>query len=358
MAEEQSRVIDLGYIEDCASWKLESRFFPSKAGGTPAWLDPFNLPDVILCDKCNKPCIFLCQVYAPIEELVSCFHRTIFVFLCKDTQCCEYNNSANFKVFRCQLPRKNNFYSFDPPIEEEDWKPNVTPELCRLCCVCGARGGSRCSKCKTASYCSKEHQIIDWKAGHKQRCSAGVVLEENEARKEMGFLLPQFEIVTESEDCVLVDETETNSDLKTEEERLREFQKMVQQGKAGTLQGDDSVDDELQKITSSEDKQFLKFSERIKKSPEQILRYERSGEPLWISSNNIPKEGDIPCCEYCGGQRQFEFQILPQMLNYLDLDNTEKSVDWGILAVYTCSKSCDGIPAYKQEFLWKQDVSS
>jgi hypothetical protein len=24
-----------------------------------------------------------------------------------------------------------------------------------------------------ASYCSKEHQVIDWKLGHKGRCSAG-----------------------------------------------------------------------------------------------------------------------------------------------------------------------------------------
>jgi Programmed cell death protein 2, C-terminal putative domain. len=46
------------------------------------------------------------------------------------------------------------------------------------------------------------------------------------------------------------------------------------------------------------------------------------------------------------------------MLNYLDLDTTQKSVDWGVLAVYTCSQNCCGGPAYKQEFLWKQDIVS
>ena len=46
------------------------------------------------------------------------------------------------------------------------------------------------------------------------------------------------------------------------------------------------------------------------------------------------------------------------MLNYLGLDSTEKSVDWGTLAIYSCSQSCNKGPEYKQEFLWKQDIIS
>jgi len=75
--------------------------------------------------------------------------------------------------------------------------------------------------------------------------------------------------------------------------------------------------DELQKVTSPEDKQFCKFSSRIKRNPDQVLRYNRGGEPLWISSHHIPNKDDIPCCEYCGQHRQFEFQVSIESLHYL-----------------------------------------
>lgn len=47
------------------------------------------------------------------------------------------------------------------------------------------------------------------------------------------------------------------------------------------------------------------------------------------------------------------------MLNYLNLDSLsdDQGVDWGTLIVYTCGSSCDEGPAYKEEYLWKQDFS-
>jgi pre-rRNA-processing protein TSR4 len=49
---------------------------------------------------------------------------------------------------------------------------------------------------------------------------------------------------------------------------------------------------------------------------------------------------------------------MPQMLNYLRLDNiSEEGVDWGTLLIYVCKNNCDDGPAYKKEFIWKQDFS-
>lgn len=56
---------------------------------------------------------------------------------------------------------------------------------------------------------------------------------ESEARQ--GGLLPQFEIVIEAEDCE--PGGELSDDLKTDKEKLQEFEQMIQEGKAGTLQG-------------------------------------------------------------------------------------------------------------------------
>ena len=170
--------VELGFVEEGESWRLHSKYFPSKVGGKPAWLDLFNLPNEINCARCNKGCILLCQVYAPIEDKETCFHRTIFLFLCKNPECCENNYNGNFKVFRCQLERTNEFYSFNPPVEDQNWEPDVKPRLCTLCNVCGNKGASRCGKCKTTFYCTKEHQIIDWKSRHKGVCAKGWSLHE------------------------------------------------------------------------------------------------------------------------------------------------------------------------------------
>lgn len=54
----------LGFADEQEGWLLTNRFFPSKIGGRPAWLELENIPDPkeLLCDYCNEPCVFLCQV--------------------------------------------------------------------------------------------------------------------------------------------------------------------------------------------------------------------------------------------------------------------------------------------------------
>ena len=43
----------------------------------------------------------------------------------------------------------------------------------------------------------------------------------------------------------------------------------------------------------------------------------------------------------CGAARRFEFQVLPTLVNHLDVDSELNSaIDFGSIAVYTCSRSC------------------
>jgi pre-rRNA-processing protein TSR4 len=46
---------------------------------------------------------------------------------------------------------------------------------------------------------------------------------------------------------------------------------------------------------------------------------------------------------------------MPQLLNHLDVDSVKDSMDWGTLALYTCTKNCDNDTEYHEEFVWKQD---
>lgn len=61
----------------------------------------------------------------------------------------------------------------------------------------------------------------------------------------------------------------------------------------------------------------------------QVLRYCRDerAEPMWAIGKPVPSK--IPDCERCGACRRFEFQILPQMLAFLGMDDTvEDTPDW------------------------------
>ncbi|GFW32471.1 programmed cell death protein 2 [Trichonephila clavipes] len=168
-----SNSVELGFVEKRTAWKLRSKFFPSKFGGCPAWLRLNNLPNRsdILCKTCKKPLSFVMQVYAPILEIESAFHRTLFLFVCVNGKCNLRNDNTNFVVFRNQLPRKNEFYSFEPPVYKE--KSSSDPSAGKyqpLCVVCGCAASLKCSKCSEVDYCCEDHRDNDWKWNHQNVC--------------------------------------------------------------------------------------------------------------------------------------------------------------------------------------------
>ncbi|RZF36040.1 hypothetical protein LSTR_LSTR005856 [Laodelphax striatellus] len=344
--------VDLGFIEKVEPWKLESRFFPCKVGQRPTWLsftDHIPSREEVICENCHEARKFLLQLYAPLDGKEYCFHRMLYVFVCCSQGCIEKDNS--FKVFRSQLPRKNNFFPFEAPEENESWGKEITAHQfgIKLCQVCGLKSLKNCSVCKETFYCSKEHQIYDWKAGHKKNCNNRAVFSNGPT--QVSILFPEYEITIESENCddsdKLVDECD---------------EKILEKVGEGSLSGV-ACDEELSKMAlADEDKQFTKFQERIKSQSDQVIRYDRCGSPLWVSSQNIPVIDTVPNCQYCGGKRVFEFQIMPQLLCYLKADTIPgcEPLDWGTVAIFTCESSCGNEQsenAYREEFAMKQDFT-
>ncbi len=172
-----SSCVELGFVQKCADCaKLRSHYFPSKVGGKPAWLVLLNLPKTneLCCLNCGKPCVFLLQVYSPNNSREDCFHRTVLIFVCRESGCSVAKN--NFRVFRCQLARENEFYSSQAPDENntkltDSFDSGVIKA--QLCVVCGSSGPLFCASCKVATYCSKAHQQFHWKTGHKLECKTG-----------------------------------------------------------------------------------------------------------------------------------------------------------------------------------------
>ena len=209
---------------------LRSPYFVSKLGGKPSWLNYLNLPNP-KCTNCDSQLAFLLQIYAPItdtdknhgeiESIEDSFHRVLFIFLCSQNGC----SARTFKVYRSQLNRENDFYSFDAPPNYDDSLDEVKKyliefyekvhekKLFNLCTVCGMSATKKCAKCVFSFYCSQAHQVFDWqKTNHKEVCSryvqsesknkfdAFVQNENNPVKKERAeAVFPEYEILIEPE---------------------------------------------------------------------------------------------------------------------------------------------------------------
>ncbi|KAK8694382.1 hypothetical protein V6N13_071936 [Hibiscus sabdariffa] len=367
--EEEDEAVILGFVEKPEhSWSLLRQQFPSKAGGVPAWLDPDNLPSGMscVCDICGEPLQFLLQVYAPLVEKDSTFHRTLFVFMCLSMKCLLRDQheqwkrhpdkqSRSVKVFRCQLPHANPYYSSKPSEGNVTDKP-LTPGA-PLCNWCGTwKGDKFCSSCKVARYCSQKHQVMHWRSGHKLECQQlslsphssdsnachGGIAQIKAPKVASKSLWPEYDIQNEHE-------SEYDTEMSGDEGHAN-----------NSLIPRNRVDDTMKSLMDNfegdgDKKSWASFQERIAKAPEQVLRYCRSAgsKPLWPILGGRPSNADIPLCNHCGGRLCFEFQILPQLLYYFGVKNDADSLDWATITVYTCEASCEGV-GYKQEFAWVQ----
>merc|ERR1712070_178139 len=162
---------DLLNVHPFASREWE-RWDGGKVGGKPVWLNPENLPnptETLICKSCRKPMVFLLQLYAPINDIPSAFHRALYLYCCRSLAC---TRNSNLICLRTQFPRENKYL----PLNSEDGvgKMIYQPEIFNqnLSVVCGNLGSQRCSGCKKVYYCTREHQLEDWKLGHKSICQS------------------------------------------------------------------------------------------------------------------------------------------------------------------------------------------
>lgn len=143
----------------------------------------------------------------------------------------------------------------------------------KTCHICGILAPCHCSKCKIVNYCSRTHQVYDWKNGHKKRCATkayGVNINTDSVNdklyKDNGILFPEYEITIDTEELDL-------ESIENEQKELEKYNMMIRDGIVGTLQHENVDDDLTQMALDEKDQIFAEFRTKIQKHPNQILRY-------------------------------------------------------------------------------------
>jgi pre-rRNA-processing protein TSR4 len=177
---------------------------------------------------------------------------------------------------------------------------------------------------------------------------------------------PEFEIVVEPESdadeasCSSMDSegvvADTNDDEKKTSNANTNKKKMFQSI------GDEAITEtDLKEIASgvidSDAQRLATFSVKLAKFPDQVLRYcpAQNAKAMWPSKSLAPDDRNIPDCPRCRGKRRFEFQILPTIVSFIvpkeSVELNDSSLDFGSIAVYTCSKSCALEGEYAEEYV-------
>ena len=98
--------------------------------------------------------------------------------------------------------------------------------------------------------------------------------------------------------------------------------------------------DNPEESLEAEDPLFMIYKRNMIDDQSQILRYcfSKNSTPLYFSSRFIFSPKTNLKCQLCGSEKYFEFQINNSLLN---LCPEIMELDLGIVAFYTCSKSCN-----------------
>jgi pre-rRNA-processing protein TSR4 len=358
----------VGFVETLSDDELS--FTDSKVGGKPLWLwhSPPPFPS-LLCPQCQNPMPLLLQIYAPLDWNENAYHRILYIFCCSDGRCHHYYIQRNqisqcFKVLRSQLPASKQ----SPPFHNQ------------YCHVCNGQADKRCSKCKDVWYCSKYHQLSDWKAGHRTSCQQEKPTSFPPplnflALQKCGVHFPEYEIETEK-----LSDFDNNTDTNTSHQSPETLSSNPCPDKVSP-NTNTSIGSQWREIEQyqkdTQDPTWRSFQKAISSAPDQILRY-GGAQPIWVQTEGQPPPP--PPCPHCHSNRKYEFQVLPQLLYSLNVESVARSVapetmewtkyvlDWGTLAVFCCEKSCLGVEEkngetssssnnilpYIEEYIWIQ----
>ena len=351
---------DLGFLEKREdTTALHAIYFPSKVGGDPQWLDPsVNPKQMHEANATKRRMDFLLQIYAAndteedsLNTTTNAFHRTIYVFTSVDGD--KVFEKGKVRAVRSQLARANEFYGTTPAprrgvresddlrveemIREFEMKKRAIETKVKMTLSGGNGGGER----------SEEEDQMKTKNENTVYPEFEIVVEpESDADEASCSSMDSEGVVADTND----DDNKKTSNANTNKKKM--FQSI----------GDEAITEtDLKEIASgvidSDAQRLATFSVKLAKFPDQVLRYcpAQNAKAMWPSKSLAPDDRNIPDCPRCRGKRRFEFQILPTIVSFIvpkeSVELNDSSLDFGSIAVYTCSTSCALDGEYAEEYV-------
>nr|XP_043631192.1 programmed cell death protein 2-like [Erigeron canadensis] len=316
--------------------------YTSKIGGLPDWpcLESFIQPDLLKCDSCGGNLSLVAQIYAPVSnKILSVEERVIYIFSCVAPTC----KNMSWRALRLQ----RSFNDKKPePISQDSIVSPLTTELLDDLWSFDLDDedddinlddlGKALTEATTLASASKDKKQTT-SLDAVDRCSP--ISLRNRPADDKATVLPCFYLYSQEE--------KYSKDVASVSTSISSLHIKENQS-----DGDEHAPEEAWEGESYEydkalnaDRTYLKFKKRLDVYPEQCFRYSYGGKPLLATT----KAGDPGRCMLCGESRQYELQLMPPVLYYLQEATKTYSLenwDWMSVIVYTCSKGC--APSSKQ----------
>lgn len=295
--------------------------YTTKIGGLPDWPVPISA-DLLRCAACATQLCLVAQVYAPLSH-----HRTLFVLGCVSPKC-----GTTWRVLRLQntadvshtsvaeVPRGN--LSDDEDCADMDFEQLGKALF---------EAGTQASNTKRKKPKKKRNNKIPSCNQYPTPTPTPMPVVQNHVP-----VVPCFYIYAQEEP--------SSGDLSSV---CSSYSSLSINGSGNDAedasQPGESWENEQYEYDKalSVDRTYLKFKKRLDAYPEQCFRYSYGGKPILAAADKI----DPGSCRLCGKPRQFEMQLMPPLLYFLqealgDQRNLVEKWDWMTLLVYTCSQSC------------------
>ncbi|XP_063108633.1 programmed cell death protein 2-like isoform X2 [Cavia porcellus] len=295
----------------------------SKLGGIPDVLPDLAAPRPE-CARCRQPLALVVQVYCPLEG--SPFHRQLHVFACARPTCGDHG-ARSWKVFRSQCLEVREKQTQDAQNWEND---HAAENWCEGADDWGSDSEEVPPPHLTLGFGNDSNSAkdVDWTAQlqdlHLQDTSLSTAHSappgEGMAASTVMLQFPPYYI------CV-VDEDDYRDFASLDHAYclLKDYQQRegVDMGQLISHSFSSDGDEKYEKTKiKSGDQMFYKFMKRIAVCQAQILRYSWGGEPLYLTCPT-PEVSEVPACSHCGGQRTFEFQLMPALVSMLRSANSD-----------------------------------
>ncbi|KAK1069206.1 hypothetical protein LTR74_005013 [Friedmanniomyces endolithicus] len=362
----------------------------SQLGGHPTWLDGQTRPDGTLakCKVCNGHLGLLLQLYADVPERFPGHERRLYIWACRRKACRRKSGSIRgFRSVRYTASAASAASNAVKPAlaeptftEPASAKPtvNLGETLFGVTSPVDAQVNPfALSKQPQGAGSNPFARLPTQVSSSVQRPSDTNSLSETFAQKARIYN-PSSSVQSEPVTTPYEKWPEESSfpdpypayHIDADKEYLEPDSQVVPSNarldrSAADAEGNGSAAEDRAAFESSMDKTFQRFADRIGQNPEQVLRYEYSGQPLLYSRKDAVGKLLDPVQASSGGNRSSAATpaavLTPHAITQLEIDEMGiDGMDWGTILLGVCSADCqkrstkDGEVSYLEEWVGVQ----